>query len=70
MRSDNFVFSVFKISCIKWYFIFIEYYIVKYVLCILNKKLLIIFINFINYFVLFCFDYLEFYLFDSKKNNS
>lgn len=61
MRSDNFVFSLFKISCIKWYFIFIEYYIVKYVLCILNKKLFIIFINFINYIVLFCFVYLKFY---------
>lgn len=61
MRSDNFVFSVLKISCIKWYFISIEYYIVKYVLCTPNKKLLTISINSTNYLVSFCFDYLEFH---------
>lgn len=61
MRSDNFVFSVLKISCIKWHFISIEYYIVKYVLCTPNKKLLTIFINSTNYLVSFCFDYLEFH---------
>lgn len=61
MRSDNFVFSVLKISCIKWYFISIEYYIVKYVLCSPNKKFLTIFINSTNYLVSFCFDYLEFH---------
>lgn len=70
MRSDNFVFSVLKISCIKWYFISIEYYIVKYVLCPPNKKLLTIFINLKLQIILYRSALIIWNFIDSKKNNS